>query len=199
MPTCLTPAYIQTKSGECHARRTSVSVTPRTGQSIQPASLFLNSKMYPVDRLWWKDVGSFVCFYLQERTSSCKKHLDAGWVHQDGGDLLLLPENASKQPCWSQTSLRWHPEQVSHTSYTKDWKGFCLQTPPCLCLSSISDWCPPWTYRLLTRNSQWLSSTSTGLHASLHLSDEVLEKFLKVLQITYRYFKKNVNNCLACD
>lgn len=182
------------------SRQRVVSVTLSVHLSQSHQRLFLNNKTYPLEWLWWKDVGCFVCFYLQERTSSCKKDLDAWWVHQDGGDLLPLPENASKQPCWSQTSFRWHPEQVSHTSCTsctKDWKGFCIQTPPCLCLSSISDWCPPWTYRLLTRNSRWLSSTFTGLHASLYLSDKVLEMFLKVLQIACSYFKKNNDSLLV--
>lgn len=120
-PTCLTPVRIQTKSGECPAPCAPASHWSHRGLPLHLRRIFSISSDKTMEDF-------IVSFHLQEQELLGQERLDAGWIHQDGGDLLLLPENASKPPHWGQMSLGKHPEQVSQAPRTEGWKGGCVQT-----------------------------------------------------------------------
>lgn len=185
-PTCLTPVRIQTKSGESPAQCAPASHRGHAEHrpSTRPATHLLH-------RLWWNVVG-FYCFFSPPGTRASWLRTPWRWVDTS---RWWRPSPPTRE-CFETNPLR--PNVSRTTSRAGESHGGLKRglrpNPPCLRFSAISGWCPPWRCLLLTPSSRWLSSTSTGLHGSLHLTDEVLEKSQNVLQIIHSYDKNNNNN-----
>lgn len=133
----------------------------------------------------WND-GGFYCFFSPPGTRASWLKTPWRWVDTSRWWRPSPPtrecfETSPLRPNVSRTTSRAGESGPSHGGLERGLRP----NRPCLRFSAIPGWCPPWRCLLLTPTSRWLSSTSTGLHGSLHLTDEGPEKSHNVLQIIY--------------